>query len=61
MNRIIGYDTSSSAYDLSVICAECSDEHGDEGGSPLYEDDEWGGPLPRCSHCGCALLELKSV
>jgi hypothetical protein len=55
---IIGYDTSSSAHDLSVICEACSDEHGDGGGSPIYDGDEWGGPIPACSHCGEALSGL---
>ena len=59
--KIIGYDTSESAYDLSVICDECSEEHGDGGGSAVYEGDEWGGPLPCCSVCGRELSELVEV
>jgi len=36
-DEIIGYDTSASAYDLSVVCAECADKHGDGGGSAVTE------------------------
>lgn len=58
---IIGYDTSEDAYDLSVLCAECSDQHGDEHGTPLYAGDEWGGEMPRCKHCGAELEGLTTV
>lgn len=58
---IVGYDTSAAAHDLSAICAACSDEHGDGGGTPLYAGDEWGGPLPDCSHCGQVLADLTEV
>ena len=57
----IGYDTSEDAYTLSVICEECSDEHGDGGGAAMYAGEEWGGPLPTCTHCGCILEQLIEV
>lgn len=56
--RILGYDTSESAYDLSVICFPCSEENGDRHGSILYVGDDWGGPLPRCEVCGDVMDEL---
>lgn len=56
LETIIGYDTSSSIHDLSVVCADCADYHGDGGGSALYEGEEWGGCAPSCSHCGETLL-----
>lgn len=58
MKKIIGYDTSKSAYDLSVICEECSDHVGDGGGSLIYEGDEWGGTTPKCTECDFPLEGL---
>ena len=58
LEKIIGYDTSQDAYDLSVICEDCSDHVGDMGGSPIYEGDEWGGIAPKCSECNYYLEGL---
>ena len=47
---LLGYDTSESAQDLSVLCADCG-EHGD--GTEIFAGDTWGGyDLPRCEDCG---------
>lgn len=61
MLKIIGYDTSRSAYDLSVICEDCADSVGDGGGSPIYEGDIWGGITPKCSECNSELEGLECI
>lgn len=60
-NEPVGYDTSTSAFELSAICAECSDDYGDDGGTALYAGEEWGGPLPECRICRRVLSDLVEV
>ena len=61
--EIIGYDTSNDAHDLSVICADCAEERGDEGGSPIYAGDEWGvvGDEHRCKYCRADLSDAGLI
>jgi hypothetical protein len=58
-DKIIGYDTSESASDLSIVCSDCHQES--DGGEILHEGDEWGGIVPDCSRCGGAIIGLTHV
>lgn len=55
----VGLDTSPDMHTVIVVCAQC--QLPTDRGAALYPGDEWGGPLPACSRCGCVLDGLDEV